>query len=324
MSPGEATCTADFAKTELQPVYLAFAFDVSGSMGKLDHPYHDPTLKWEPVVRATKAFFADTNTSRLRASLTFFPTEDDKCDAASYLTPDVAMTALPSDAFAKAIEDITPTDPDDWRGGTPTLAVLEGTFASMAERRVNDPTGKYAVVLVTDGYPQGCDDEDDDIEAVAKAVESAAGELPTYVIGVANPPGGPDTVTNLNRLAQAGSTTTAFLISTGDPEKTARDFKTAIDAIRGQAVTCEAPIPENPGGQPFDPERVNVTLSSGGTPTRLGYDQSCAVESAFRFDDANQPRRIVLCDATCATLQRDPTVDLTVEFGCDRVEAVPR
>ena len=52
-------CTAEFAAAELRPVHLAFAFDVSGSMGKLDEPYHDPALKWRPVVAATRAFFED-------------------------------------------------------------------------------------------------------------------------------------------------------------------------------------------------------------------------------------------------------------------------
>ena len=272
---GGGTCTADFAKTELQTVYLAFAFDVSGSMGKLDEAYHDPKLKWEPVVRASKAFFSDASSSRFRASLTFFPSEEDRCESARYLEPDVSMTELPSDAFAKAIDDITPADSDGWRGGTPTLAVLQGTYTFLNDQIQKDTSGKYAVVLITDGYPQGCDDEEDDVETVAKAVEGAAATLPTYVIGVENPPGGPDTVSNLKRLAVAGGTNDAFLIATGEPENTARAFKAVIDSIRGQALSCEARIPETPFDVPVDPERVNITLSRAGGLTRLAYDPSC-------------------------------------------------
>jgi hypothetical protein len=64
------------AETALEPVHLAFAFDVSGSMGKLDFPYHDPKLKWEPVVAATKGFFTDKASANLFASLVFSPIDE--------------------------------------------------------------------------------------------------------------------------------------------------------------------------------------------------------------------------------------------------------
>lgn len=316
------TCKAEFAKAELQPVYLAFAFDVSGSMGKLDEPHHDPELKWKPVVRATKAFFADTGSTGIRASLTFFPAEDDRCELDPYLEPDVPMTSLPSPAFADAIDAITPEDEDDWRGGTPTMAVLKGTYEFIEASAAKDPTAKYAVVLVSDGYPQGCDDEEDDIEAVAEVVGERAGSFPTYVVGVANPPGGPDTVSNLTRLAVAGGTTSAFLIATGDPERTAETFSQAVDAIRGLARSCVAPIPENPGGVPLDPTRVNVTLGSAPSTTVLGYDAECAAGQAWRFDDPTNPTAIVLCEATCEDVQREPALALNVEFGCARVDVI--
>jgi len=74
-------------------------------------------------------------------------------------------------------------------------------------------------VLVSDGYPQGCNSTDDKIETVVAAVKKVSKDISTYVIGVANPPGGPDTVTNLNDIAAAGGSDKAFIIQTGDPEK---------------------------------------------------------------------------------------------------------
>jgi hypothetical protein len=53
-------CATVTATATLEPVFLAFAFDVSGSMGKGDHPWHDATLKWDPVVAATRGVFEDT------------------------------------------------------------------------------------------------------------------------------------------------------------------------------------------------------------------------------------------------------------------------
>ena len=42
---------------------------------------------------------------------------------------------------------------------TPTLFVVQGTRAFIDDQKASNP-GRYALVLVTDGYPQGCDDED--------------------------------------------------------------------------------------------------------------------------------------------------------------------
>ena len=82
-------------------------------------------------------------------------------------------------------------------------------------------------MLVTDGYPQGCSDEDDSVDAVVSVVEDARdADVNTYVIGVANPPidDAPDTVSDLHALAEAGGTEQAYLIDTGDPEATADDI----------------------------------------------------------------------------------------------------
>lgn len=307
-------CSADFAATELKPVRLAFAFDVSGSMGKLDKPYHDPELKWKPVVAATRAFFEDDASSGISASLSFFPAADDKCDASTYETPDVPMTELPSDAFGDAINAIDPKTADDWRGGTPTLAVVQGNLEYLSAQLADAPGAAHALVLVTDGYPQSCDD--DAIASVAAAIEQSAGDFPTYVIGVKNPAGGPDTVTDLDSLAVAGGTDAALFIDTGDPVKTALDLSAAIALIRQRSVTCDAPIPPAPGGMRFDSSKVNVSAELEGEPSQLGYDQSCEADLAWRYDDADEPTSIVLCPSTCEAVQKDATAKLSVEFGC--------
>lgn len=310
---GGENCTADLAGTMLQPVYLAFAFDVSGSMGKLDYEWHDPELKWEPVVTATKAYFADTSSSGTAASLTFFPAEDDRCDAETYAAPDVPMTALPSPAFGEAIDEVTPQSSDDWRGGTPTLAVTQAILEQLEALADDDPAARYVYVLVSDGYPQGCDDEADDIQSTIDAVAASSDRILTYVVGVQNPPGGPDTVTDLDAIAVAGGTDEAFIVQTGDPEMTAASFMAAIESIRRSVFSCSVAIPETTDGQPFDPTKVNV--SYGGTP--LGYDAACELPQSWRYDDEGDPSAIELCAETCAEVQQDAEPDLTVEFGCD-------
>ncbi len=309
-------CSADFAATELRPVRLAFAFDVSGSMGKLDKPYHDPVLKWRPVVAATRAFFENPTSAGISASLSFFPAADDKCDSSTYATPDVAMTELPSSAFGEAIAAIDPKTDDDWRGGTPTLAVVQGNAEYLMAQIAALPEAAHALVLVTDGYPQSCDDNA--ISSVASALEASAADFPTYVIGVRNPEGGPDTVTDLNDLAVAGGTDAAIFIDTGDPDQTAADLSAAIDRIRQSSITCDAAIPPAPAGTKFDPEKVNVSTELSGAASELGYDPECEGELGWRFDDADAPSTIVLCPSTCQAVQGDSTAKLSVEFGCGR------
>lgn len=326
-APGQTCATASLG-VDLLPVHLAFAFDVSGSMGKGDEPWHDKSLKWDPVVLATRTFFEDPASAGLRASLTFFPEggdDDERCAQEPYEAPDVEMTELPSEAFGEAIDAITPKAEDDWRGGTPTAFVVRGTHAFVESYR-EDNLGRFAIVLVTDGYPQGCDDEDDTIEAVVTEVQAARGtDIATYVIGVANPPidDAPDTVSNLHAIAEAGGTEQAFLIDTGDPAQTASAFNAAVDRIRETAITCTLAIPDPPEGRNFDKENVAVHYRSGGTDDMpLVYDPSCAKTDGWHYDDPAEPHAIELCETTCDTVQADPQAELEVEFACERLLSV--
>jgi hypothetical protein len=308
-------CAKQTARATRQPVYLEFAFDVSGSMGKGDKPWHDRALKWEPVVAATKAFFEDDKSEGFSAALTFFPADEERCDKASYQAPDVGMQPLPSQAFGQALDAI---GEEDWRGGTPTLHVLEGIFDQIDNEQSAHP-GRYAVVLVTDGYPQDCDD--DSIDAVAALVKSRAADIPTYVIGVENPPvdDAPDVTSNLTVVAEAGATGQAYLIDTGDPTKTTSAFKGTIDAIRSAAVSCRLAIPEPPQGQSFDKQKVSVRYLSGSNETALRYDADCKAGDRWHYDDPEEPQELELCPDTCKVLQADELAELVVDFECEPV-----
>jgi len=321
-------CASVSATAALEPVYLAFAFDVSGSMGKGDYPWHDATLKWDPVVAATRGFFESSASTGLLAQLTAFPIDaddDERCSADSYTEPDVSMTELPSTQFGAALDAIRA---EDWRGGTPTLAVVEGVLGSLDVYRAEHP-GHYALVLVTDGYPQGCDD--DSIEAVADAVRAAADEVPTYVIGVKNPPltdddgkEAPDTVSNLAAVAEAGGTGMAFIIDTGNSAKTSADFSAAVEKIRGVAIACNLVVPAPPDGRAFEKDHVTVSAGHGADEMELTYDASCATSDAWHYDDLAKPGEVVLCPATCARLQAQPNPELHVGFTCQPVIELPR
>ncbi len=357
--PGGAgpVCESASSEAQLDPVLLAFAFDVSGSMGKYDYPYwwHDPAAKWTPVRQATETFFADEDSAGISASMAFFPRNEDSCDAESYETPEVAMTDLPSTSFSSAFDDYedevgTPLAGGDWRGGTPTLPAFTGTSTYLTTLQADNPDAQVAVVLVTDGLPQSCDGNDvEAVSAAAAALYANGAGTRTYVIGIENPTtppatlptydgwddwgcgaddsepcDAPDTLGALHEIAAAGGTTEAFLIDTGDPAATQAAFRAAIEAIRSQAVSCELGIPPNPMGGTFDADRIDVTYTVGGQTTRLDYDPLCEVESSWHYDDEANPTSIQLCADTCSLVQSLPGVQLDVAFLCEDRPAVVR
>ncbi len=345
-------CETASSETELAPIFLAFAFDVSGSMGHYDHPnwWHDPEAKWLPVRQATQAFFEDASSSGISASMGLFPAQTAKCEAETYGAPEVTMKELPSTAFASAFDayEAEVGDPlagGAWRGGTPTLAAFSGTSDYLDQFRTADPTAKVAVVMVTDGLPQGCSSQANDIGSITTAVgnlyEGGSG-VRTYVIGIENPTAAPaelpaydgwnnwgcgagnsspcdppDTLSALNGVAAAGGTTEAFLIDTGDPEATKANFRAAIDAIRTQAVSCELSIPPHPiPGRAFDKDKIDVSYTVDSASTRLDYDPTCQESGTWRYAD-DEASLIELCPDTCDLIRSTPGADLNVDFLCE-------
>jgi von Willebrand factor type A domain-containing protein len=315
----DVVCVAQSAAGELRRVYMAFAFDISASMGTDLQRF---TRKWQPVVAATKSFFAEEEAAGISASLTFFPSAGSdamQCSAGSYTTPNVAQTFLPSPVFAEAIDGLALTPDGNWLTSTPTLAVYDGTVASLRaiQQSEADANATYAIVLVTDGLPQSCG-ADDDLARVLDAVRGSG--ILTYVVGVELEQ---NTAANLDQLAEAGGTDSAFIIETADPTQTERDFKTAVDEIRGVTLSCEVQIPLPPVNTKFIPEQVNVTYDAGGELQRLSYDASCASADAWRYDDPTNPSVIVLCNDACGIVQQNLRAKLEIEFGCRRQD-VPR
>lgn len=262
----------------------------------------------------------------LSASLTFFPRTTDsdaRCDAATYATPDVPITPLPSALFGDALNQVPM---EDWLGGTPTLAIMEALITYTQAQAMTNP-GRYAIVLVTDGYPQGCDNEGVTAAQVADLAATVATEIPTYVIGIANPPidGAPETVADLNQIAVSGGTQQAFLIDTGDATATSTAFSAAVEQIRGSSISCDLNIPSPPDGSTFDKEKVAVTYTSGSTGVvdQLVYDPDCTTERGWHYDDPANPTLIQICDAPCAVVQADIGAALSVDFTCERIIEIP-
>jgi hypothetical protein len=346
-------CETASSETELLPVYLAVAFDVSGSMGNMQPPewWYDPKLKWTPVAQAMRAFFADDEAQGISALMGLFPSSEaeDRCAAATYEDPEVPMTGLPSTAFDAVLDDYeeqvgTPLESGAWRGRTPTLAAVQGIGTALDDLRAAEPEANFAMVLVTDGLPTGCDD--DSLASVSDAIAALAAEgVPTYVIGIQNPteppaelppgwddwgnctvgPGGGDTpcepednLDALGQLAIAGGTEEALLLNTDDPTATQEELTEAMLQIARASVSCNVPIPPHPNdGETFEPDYVDVVAGLDGDDVRLDYDETCELDLSWHYDDADNPTSIELCEETCAAVQADPNGSLTVQFLCE-------
>lgn len=320
-----SACVNDVVSAELAPTNLVIIYDKSGSMGDAATGF-DPALKWLPVGTGMKEFFADPYSKTLRASLQFFPLNDDTIAstcAYAYATPSVPLTIAADPAFTKAIDTTKPS------GGTPTLPALAGAIAYAKQVASARPGDKTAVVLVTDGEPgfwdstqnafvPGCVDNDvAHAAAAAKSAFEGSPPVPTYVVGVGAK------LDSLNAIASAGGTSAAVIVDTADAAKTKTDIVGALGAIRKSEVSCDFSIPPSPAGQQLDPYAVNVVLQrSDGSEKVLGYSKTCEMNDGWKYDDVAHPSRILLCAAACSDARTSSLGKISIAYGCKTHVAV--
>jgi len=305
-------CVANSVPAGVPPLALIFAIDRSGSMIK------DRSNRWNAAADAVRSFLNSPAIRGVHASLTFFPLNGDtkeSCVKAPYVEPQVSMRAAPNEAFANALKSEAPSRSDQhWF--TPMRDALEGAM-DYAERVASDLAspasgsfrGTRAIVLVTDGLPNGCEDAEkfDRVTAIAKR---GLPSVRTYVIGVG------DQLEKLNDLAEAGGTRKANLVADNGVAALESKIKEALEAIRGNATECSYAIPAPPDGKTFDRNKVNVSVSKKDSKTNLLHNATCAGGTGWSFDNPSNPRTIRLCEATCNDAQKaDATIN--VLFGCE-------
>jgi Mg-chelatase subunit ChlD len=297
-------CASSNAGVDALPIYLVFMVDRSGSMGG-----NDLAVKWTPAVAALKDFFADPASANIHASLAFFSAASNACSASSYSTPAVPMKNLPdASAFASALDATGPN------GNTPTLPAEQGAIQYAQTVEAGLAAGeKVAVVLVTDGDPNGCNSSPANTAAAAATV---AGTIKTYVIGVGNG------AANLDEIATGGGTAPHIQVDTTNAATTSAQLRAAIGKIKASQLTCDYTLPAPPNGQTLDVNAVNVNYTTGGTTKTLGYSADCSNAGGWHYDNAAAPTKIIMCPSICSTLQNDVTGGkIDIIFGCST--AVP-
>jgi len=308
-------CSATRASAELTQVNLLLMFDKSGSM--------DDDNKWPDATAALIAFLRDPETAGLGVALRFFGSTEpvpgcdrDSCDQAACSQPLVdlgVLTAEDASSDAQEATLVTTIENAAPEGGfgTPIHPALGGAIQWAAARNQQNPGERTAVILVTDGEPNGCIQDIDEISMLA-ADGLANGGVLTYAIGLEG-----SNEAQMDSIAQAGGTNAGIFVGAGANAQ--RDLVAALNSIRGRSFSCDFEIPPPPDGQALDPNKVNVRLTTPASETTfpsVTEVSECGDEIAWYYDDPNAPTVIHLCPAACDLIRSEPVAELEVLIGC--------
>ncbi|MEM9860399.1 MAG: hypothetical protein AAF938_02185 [Myxococcota bacterium] len=232
------------------------------------------------------------------------------CASAPYRTTDVGPLEVPEGA--EAIQRILAQR--ETRGGTPTLGVLRGTLDSIEG---TPPPGRAIVLLATDGFPSACTGGDEIAALETAAAEGLEAGVSTYLVGVFSPEEQALAEEALSRVAIAGGTDEAIVL-TEDTDVATR-LTEVLREVREEAQECTYSIPQN-GGLP-DPRDVEVRLLDADGARldlpRLPDRASCAIADEGYFiggDENARPTTVELCGRACGRVEVE---DLGVEIEAD-------
>lgn len=298
-------CAAISQAAESYPVNLYVMLDRSSSMA--GNP-------WTVAVDGLTAFAQDDASAGLRVALRSFPQGAPGCDQSFYKAPAVGWGELPAIAGA-FVSELATYAPDGF--STPTYQALGGALLECVDVVDAAPDQRAAVLLITDGAPQGpsnttCAGQNPEshqvIANLAKAAYDGYG-VRTFVIGF---PGVDASFANL--VAASGGTSSAIVLGTTN---VASQFSAALQSVRGSALPCEYKIPPEVFEGELTLGKVNVELTLGGQePVLLPKNDACDGPGWRYVGPVSQPEYIELCPASCAAVQADFEASIRIVLGC--------
>ena len=343
-------CASSSVKAQQTPLDIFIMLDHSASM--------QDSNKWTSVTTALNSFVAQPSLTNVKVGLQYFgvppstppPTcsvasctsdaqcgagcgpcnmpipgigictgfggglSSDSCVAADYATASVPMAALPGNASAITSSIAAHSANGD---STPTEPALAGALQYAKSYATAHAGDQVVVVFATDGEPTGCAATNSITmaETDAKAAFMGTPKIPTYVIGVGS------MLTDLNGIAAAGGSTSAFIVDTNANAQ--QQFLMAMNTIQHQALGCQYTIPVPTSGMP-DFGAVNVNYTPGGgsaqvIPNVPSASQCPASGDAWYYDNNNAPTQIILCGSTCTKVESDGNGEVDIALGCATV-----
>ncbi len=221
----------------------------------------------------------------------------------------VKLNGANADEVKSEITNAT-SNPD---GGTAYSPVLRdtATFYDQITKAVSQERTKNYVVFLTDGLPNGCDEDINNIAALASAARTSHGVL-TYAVGLEG-----SAENQMDTIAVAGGTNKGIFI--GSSANAQAELLAALKAIQGSQVSCEFQMPAPKDGSTLDPKKVNVNYTPGGGSTQtlgqVGGAADCA-NGGWYYDNPTSPSKITLCPSTCSTVQADKAAKMEILLGC--------
>lgn len=304
---GEDSCASIDQQASPTPLNLYIMLDRSSSMAG---------GKWDAAKAGISAFTSDAASAGIELAFNSFPDGAPGCDQTVYMTPAVGWGQLPG--IAPAVDAELATLAADGFS-SPMYQALGGALLEAVSMAESFPEESAAVLLVTDGTPQGptglCGGVDpEDPQAIADLADAALGfGVTTFVVGL---PGVDQTFANL--VAQAGGSDAAILVGTTNVEQ---EFRDALAKVRGDLLPCEYAIPEEVLSGEVQITEVNVKIGVGGADPEIVPQNPDCDGPGWYYDDPSSPTQILLCPATCDAVSTDPTASIRVALGCATVVA---
>jgi hypothetical protein len=322
---GVEACAAETLGAAVGPVNMFVMFDSSGSMNE--------NGKWASAAAAFTSFFRAPSTAGLGVAFRFFgsnqPTagcNDRECSIDACADPLIDIATLtaqpaPADVHENALVELMRSSRAVGGFGTPIYPALGGAVQWASEYAAENPDSNTAVLFVTDGEPNGCNQDIGAIAALAAAGWTQS-SVRTYAVGLEG-----SNEAQLDRIAAAGNTEHGYFIGAGASAE--QDLLAALNEIRKSEIRCDLDIPAPTNGKPLDFGRVNVdyTPAPGAEPVSIGRVANaaeCAGLEAWHYDDESAPTRIVLCETACNRVNADSNAELSVVLGCLSEPVVPR
>lgn len=305
-------CATGGAAASIKPVAMLLVVDRSSSMNDND--------KWPQASGALVSFLQSPDTSGLSIGLRFYPDDNgpglcnqEDCNVEVCAQPLVNSGMLSAQSGAsdpqesRLVDAIQSTNAWTESGrGTPTYAALAGGLQWAEAYQASHPEEQAVVILVTDGEPNGCNDNNTAIAGLARDAYEDGGIL-TYAIGLEG-----SQEAQMDEIAEAGGTGDGIFIGSANAEQ---DFLDALNGIRGEALDCEFPVPDPENGE-LDPAKVNVVLTSNGMDVqfaKVDSEEECGDATSWFYRGSD---RIVLCPAACNVTLADPNAEVGLVFGC--------
>jgi hypothetical protein len=277
--------------------------------------------RWTPMTAALKTFFQDPGSAGLGVALRWWPdrTAALLCDTTpapgcpgpgggTCGPPHVPLGILTAASGAADPQETALVNSVNGRQpcyNTPTYPALDGAETWAINRKNANPDEEVVVVFITDGTPNGCNEDYFQIAALAKNAYYNK-NIRTYVIGF-----GANGQTFIEQIASAGGGK-AFNLTAGAGLQNA--LLDAMNTIRGDFLPCDISIPVD---GIMDPSKVSVVYTNGsGTNTTLTKQANAAGCGLGWYSDPANPANAKLCPSTCLTIQADTGAKVAAVVPC--------